>query len=73
MDEFTKNMWINIIKADQANIKNGVGSSFGEMEIIEGANGYDEYEHCWESGNYEDQYCPLCPHYSECCEDEHDD
>ena len=41
--------------------------------ILDGVNGYDEYEHCWENGAYDDQYFPLCPHYSECCEDEHDD
>lgn len=41
--------------------------------ILDGVNGYDEYEHCWENGDYDDQYCPLCPHYSECCEDEHND
>lgn len=24
------------------------------------------YDDCWNSGEYEDQYCPLCPHNSEC-------
>lgn len=35
----------------------------------------DDYEACWETGMYEDQYCPLCPHYEECSggEDEDDD
>ena len=27
------------------------------------ANSYDA---CWNTGEYEDQYCPLCPHSSEC-------
>lgn len=27
------------------------------------ANAYDA---CWNTGEYEDQYCPLCPHSSEC-------
>lgn len=24
------------------------------------------YDACWNTGEYEDQYCPLCPHSSEC-------
>lgn len=28
MDDFTKEIWIQIIKADQENIKNGYGSAF---------------------------------------------
>lgn len=27
------------------------------------ANAYDA---CWNTGEYDDQYCPLCPHSSEC-------
>lgn len=26
----------------------------------------DSYDACWDTGEYEDQYCPLCPHSSEC-------
>jgi len=26
-------------------------------------NAYDE---CWETGQYEDQDCMQCPHYTEC-------
>lgn len=26
----------------------------------------EAYDMCWNTGDYEDQYCPLCPHNSEC-------
>lgn len=26
----------------------------------------DSYNACWNTGEYKDQYCPLCPHSSEC-------
>lgn len=26
----------------------------------------DEYEHCWNTGEYDDQYCYECPHHEEC-------
>lgn len=27
---------------------------------------YDEFDYCYMTGNYEDQYCELCPHRGEC-------
>ena len=26
----------------------------------------DEYERCWQTGEYDDQYCADCPHNSDC-------
>jgi hypothetical protein len=26
----------------------------------------DEYERCWQTGEYDDQYCTECPHNYEC-------
>lgn len=26
----------------------------------------DEYERCWQTGEYDDQYCGNCPHNSDC-------
>lgn len=42
-----------------------------EQDLLEIVKGYyetfgDDYEDCWRTGNYDDQYCPLCPHSSEC-------
>lgn len=33
----------------------------------------DQYEYCWQTGNYEDQCCDLCPHANECSGNEHAD
>ena len=34
----------------------------------------NQYDNCYETGNYEDQYCELCPHKSECSGyEDHDD
>ena len=43
----------------------------GEEDFLEILDGYYEsfgadYEDCWETTNYDGQYCPLCPHSSEC-------
>lgn len=26
----------------------------------------DNYDYCYETGNYEDECCELCPHKSDC-------
>lgn len=31
-----------------------------------GGAGMNEFDACWETGNYEDQECELCPHKDEC-------
>ncbi|WP_296617286.1 hypothetical protein [Ruminococcus sp.] len=33
----------------------------------------DNYEHCWETGDYDGQYCACCPHAGECSAGEDDD
>lgn len=33
----------------------------------------DEYERCWMTGEYDDQYCLMCPHNAECNSEEDDD
>lgn len=33
----------------------------------------DEYERCWQTGQYEDQYCPNCPHNNDCNGEDEDD
>lgn len=38
-------------------------SDFLASYEVQEANAYDA---CWNTGEYEDQYCPLCPHSSEC-------
>lgn len=35
--------------------------------------GSDNYDMCWESGNYVGQYCPCCPYRNECSGYEDDD
>ena len=42
-----------------------------EPDLLEIAQGYyetfrDDYEDCWQTTNYDGQYCPLCPHNSKC-------
>lgn len=32
-----------------------------------------DYERCWTTGVYLDQYCEECPHYSECSGSGEDD
>ena len=32
----------------------------------------DEYERCWQTGEYDDQYCADCPHNYECNGEEED-
>ena len=27
---------------------------------------YEEFEYCWQTGDYTDQICELCPHREEC-------
>ena len=47
-----------------------MGDYYGEI------GGSDhEYDSCWLTGNYDGQYCELCPHKGECSgyEDEDDD
>ncbi len=33
----------------------------------------DEYDHCYNTGNYTGQYCALCPHGFECSAYDDDD
>lgn len=33
----------------------------------------DEYDYCYETGNYSDQICEICPHRFECSGYEDDD
>ena len=42
-------------------------------EFYSSVNSSEEYEYCWEHGDYDDQYCPDCPHYSECSGGEEDE
>lgn len=30
------------------------------------ADEYDEYDECWNTGNYTDQICDLCPYRHDC-------
>lgn len=32
-----------------------------------------DFEHCWETGQYEDQTCDFCPHKEECSGSGYDD
>ena len=32
----------------------------------------DEYERCWQTGEYDDYYCTECPHNYECNGEEED-
>ena len=41
--------------------------------FIGGVNEPDEYEKCWENGDYDDQYCPECPYYEMCSGGDSDD
>ncbi len=37
--------------------------NYGRNSINENENMYD---YCYRTGNYEDQYCEMCPHKCEC-------
>lgn len=49
-----------------------VGNEIGEkMDILAELDAYYEdfgidYESCWQTTDYDGQYCPLCPHRMEC-------
>lgn len=45
-----------------------MGDYYGEI----GGNDR-EYDLCWLTGRYIDQYCPLCPHRGECSAYDEDD
>lgn len=36
-------------------------------------NDMDEYDYCYRTGNYTDQYCGICPHRYECSGYEEED
>lgn len=39
-------------------------TEFDNWSFEYGSN--EEYEKCWQTGCYVDQYCPCCPHSGEC-------
>lgn len=44
-----------------------IGKEANSMEINElFVDNGDDYESCWQNGNYVDQYCPCCPYKDEC-------
>ncbi len=34
---------------------------------------FEDYERCWETGEYTDEFCELCPHKYECSGSNEDD
>ena len=71
-----EDMMLYFIMTDEAftykdEIHEKLAEENGEEDFLEILDGYYEsfgadYEDCWETTNYDGQYCPLCPHSSEC-------
>lgn len=72
----TNNVWLStspdsVDDADDAEYICTLNIPVTTEDMIEELANYEAqeanaYDACWNTGEYEDQYCPLCPHNSEC-------